>query len=113
MAAADVERRRRRRGAARSLLEEARRICLDCQSPGRLQRVDAELARLDPVRRQGEDLTPLEERIVAHVLDGATNREIAAALSMGLTTVESSLSHIYRKLGVRSRVELIRHHPRG
>jgi DNA-binding CsgD family transcriptional regulator len=53
-------------------------------------------------------LTPLEERIVAMVIEGATNREISVRLAVGVSTVEGSLSHIYRKLGVRSRVELVR-----
>jgi DNA-binding NarL/FixJ family response regulator len=106
MAAAEVERRRRRRGAARSLLEEARQICLDSHSPGRLERVDAEIARLEPTHQPGERLTPTEERIVAMVAQGATNREIAKALAIGVTTVEAALSHVYQKLGVRNRVEL-------
>ena len=109
LAAAEVERRRRRRATARTLLERARKICVLTRALPWLERVDAELARVEASARRGEDvLTPMEERIAAMVLQGATNREIATALSIGLSTVESSLSHIYRKLGVRSRVELVR-----
>ena len=42
------------------------------------------------------------------VADGATNREAAAALFVSPRTVETHLSHLYVKLGVRSRVELAR-----
>ncbi len=37
---------------------------------------------------------------------GRTNREIAATLFMSVRTVEGHLSHIYAKLGIRSRTEL-------
>ena len=37
--------------------------------------------------------------------EGRTNKEIAAELFMGVSTVEAHLSHVYRKLGVR-RAEL-------
>ena len=36
----------------------------------------------------------------------ARNKEIAAELFMGLSTVEAHLSHVYRKLGIRSRAGL-------
>jgi DNA-binding CsgD family transcriptional regulator len=42
------------------------------------------------------------------VAEGATNREAAAALFVTPKTVETHLNSIYRKLGVRSRVELAR-----
>jgi DNA-binding NarL/FixJ family response regulator len=41
-------------------------------------------------------------------VDGRTNREVAAALSLGERTVETHLTHIYAKLGVRTRTELAR-----
>jgi DNA-binding CsgD family transcriptional regulator len=40
------------------------------------------------------------------VADGSTNREVAAALFLTEHSVEAMLTRIYRKLGVRSRVEL-------
>ena len=40
------------------------------------------------------------------VAEGRTNREIAAALFLAERTVASHLTHIYLKLGVRSRTEL-------
>ena len=46
------------------------------------------------------------------VAEGHTNREVAAALVVTVRTVESHLSHIYRKLGVRSRTELARRYER-
>ena len=35
-----------------------------------------------------------------------TNRDIASALFISPKTVESNLSRVYRKLGIRSRAEL-------
>jgi DNA-binding CsgD family transcriptional regulator len=74
--------------------------------------VDAELARVEAFHRGGkeESLTPVEERVIALVIDGATNREVAAALSISVKTVEGTLSRIYRKRGVHSRIELLRAH---
>ena len=37
---------------------------------------------------------------------GRTNKEIAAELFMGVSTVEAHLSRVYRKLGIRSRTGL-------
>lgn len=42
------------------------------------------------------------------VLEGATNREIAAALFVSVKTVEATLTRVYRKLGIRSRVDIVR-----
>jgi DNA-binding CsgD family transcriptional regulator len=40
--------------------------------------------------------------------EGATNQEIAAAQFLSVRTVEWHLSRVYRKLGLRSKVELAR-----
>jgi DNA-binding CsgD family transcriptional regulator len=57
------------------------------------------------------DLTVGEHRVAALVAAGRTNREVAEALFMSVRTVESHLSRIYHKLGVRSRTELSLHLP--
>jgi DNA-binding CsgD family transcriptional regulator len=59
----------------------------------------------------GSELTVVEERIAALVGAGQTNREVAVTLSMSVLTVESHLGRIYRKLGLRSRTELVRRLP--
>jgi DNA-binding CsgD family transcriptional regulator len=66
----------------------------------------SELARIGGRAPSPAELTPSEERVAALVADGRTNREVAAALFIGERTVESHLTHIYAKLGVRSRTEL-------
>jgi len=42
------------------------------------------------------------------VAEGRTNRQVAEALFLGERTVASHLTHIYAKLGIRSRTELAR-----
>lgn len=63
------------------------------------------------LRRGGSPmtLTPQELHVALAVAEGATNKEAAAALFISAKTVEFHLSHIYRKLGLRSRSELARH----
>ena len=59
-------------------------------------------------RTHESGLTAAEQRVAALVAEGRTNREVAAALFLGERTVASHLTHIYAKLGVRSRTELAR-----
>ena len=51
-------------------------------------------------------LTEEEQLIVEKVREGYRNKEIAAALYISLRTVELRLTHIYRKVGARSRSHL-------
>jgi DNA-binding CsgD family transcriptional regulator len=71
------------------------------------RRARAELGRIGGRTRE-EGLTAAERRVASLVADGRTNREVAVALSLGERTVETHLTHIYAKLGVRTRTELAR-----
>jgi DNA-binding CsgD family transcriptional regulator len=59
--------------------------------------------------RQARLLTETEHEIARLVATGQRNKEVAAALSVAVRTVEWNLSKIYRKLRVRSRTELAAH----
>ncbi len=52
-------------------------------------------------------LTDREEEILRLVLRGARNKDIESALFISASTVRNHISNIFRKLGVRSRLELI------
>jgi DNA-binding NarL/FixJ family response regulator len=62
------------------------------------------LQQLDPARLDA--LTPSERRVAQMAADGQTNREIAQALFVTPKTVETHLSHIFRKLEIQSRSQL-------
>lgn len=51
-------------------------------------------------------LTPQEQAVVDLVLQGLTNREVAARLFISVKTVQYHLTRVYSRLGVRSRAEL-------
>jgi DNA-binding NarL/FixJ family response regulator len=52
-------------------------------------------------------LSAREEEVVRYVARGLRNAEIAANLSISEETVKTHLNRIFRKLGVRDRVELV------
>lgn len=52
-----------------------------------------------------EPLSPQEQRILQKLCVGCTNAEIAHALVISVNTVKDHLKHLYRKLGVRNRLE--------
>lgn len=52
-----------------------------------------------------EALSPQEQRIVALVADGKTNKEIAAELGLSPKTVKNYLSNIYQKLQITRRAQ--------
>ena len=69
---------------------------------------EAELGRISGRAPSTGGLTPTEERVAALVAEGLTNQEVAARLFVTVRTVETNLTRIYQKLGVRSRTELSR-----
>ena len=57
-------------------------------------------------RRAHAGLTAAELEVVALVLDGLSNQEIATRRAVARSTVRKQLEGIYRKLGIGSRAEL-------
>jgi DNA-binding CsgD family transcriptional regulator len=52
-------------------------------------------------------LTPTERQVVQLVSEGLANNDIAARLFVSPRTVQSHLTHVYTKLGLTSRVQLV------
>lgn len=56
--------------------------------------------------RPASTLTPREREVIAAVVDGGTNKDIAKTFTLSEQTVKNHLSHIFNKLGVSTRLEL-------
>ncbi|WP_320672072.1 LuxR family transcriptional regulator [Patulibacter defluvii] len=104
-------RRARRRAAARTVLVHGERLL---RARGAWPWADRAVEALATVERRPtaersgrpEALTPSERCTARLAADGLRNREIAGRLAVAEKTVEQRLTVIYRKLGVRSRVDL-------
>ncbi len=55
----------------------------------------------------GHDLTPREREVLALMIEGMTNPEIASRLIIGESTVKSHVSNIMSKLAVSTRTEAV------
>jgi len=103
-----AQRRAKHRREARETLEEALGVFEGLDAALWAERARAEVRRISGRAATPGELTPSEERIATLVAKGKTNREVAAALFLSERTVEWHLSHVFGKLGVRSRTELTR-----
>jgi DNA-binding CsgD family transcriptional regulator len=101
-----TQRRAKQRRAARATLEQALGIFEGLGAPLWSDKARTELARIGGRAPSRNDLTEAERRIAALVAEGHTNRDVAAALFLTEHTVETALTRVYRKLGVRSRADL-------
>jgi DNA-binding CsgD family transcriptional regulator len=106
-------RRERRRVDARKELRLAHELFSDFGMEAFAERARIELeATGERARRRTADtrdqLTPQEAHIARLAADGNTNREIAGQLFISPSTVEYHLRKAFRKLDVRSRVQLAR-----
>jgi DNA-binding CsgD family transcriptional regulator len=54
-----------------------------------------------------ESLTPAEHDVVRLVCEGLGNKEVATRLFVSPRTVQAHLAHVYTKLGINSRVQLV------
>jgi DNA-binding CsgD family transcriptional regulator len=105
-----VQRRVRKKRVAREAIEAALAGFEELEAATWIEKARGELGQIGGRRRE-EGLTSAERRVAALVAEGRTNREVAAALFVTERTVASHLSHVYAKLGVRSRTELARRLP--
>lgn len=104
-----LQRRQRQQAAASVTLGEAAATFERLGASLWAERARAELVRVNFGPRGSADLTATERRVATLAATGMTNRDVAAELFISQKTVESNLSRIYRKLGVRSRIELAQH----
>jgi DNA-binding CsgD family transcriptional regulator len=103
------QRRQRRWGASRQSLEQAVGLFEELGSPGWAIEGRSELSRVGARRAvPAGELTPAERRVADLAAEGLGNKEIAGALFISVKTVEVHLSHVYAKLGLRSRAQLAR-----
>jgi DNA-binding CsgD family transcriptional regulator len=102
-----VRRRARQKRGTREAIEAALAGFEQLGAAIWVENARSELGRIGGRTRE-EGLTAAEHRVAALVAEGRTNREVAAALFLGERTVAGHLTHIYAKLGVRSRTELAR-----
>lgn len=103
-----LRRRARQKRTARAAIEAAAAEFEALGATSWATTARRELARIGG-RTRIVGLSPSEMRVASLVAEGRTNHEIAAALFLGERTIASHLTHIYAKLGIRSRTELARH----
>jgi DNA-binding CsgD family transcriptional regulator len=91
---------RRSLGLAAAAFQELGAFGWENQARAELERVGA--------RRPAPDgaLTAAEERVARLAASGLSNKQIAAELFVSVYTVEKHLTHVYAKVGVRSRSQL-------
>ena len=117
--AAVVHAERGEASAARAACSRAARTYIELGAAWNLMRADSRLRPLG-IRRgvRGarkrpatgwEALTPAESKIAQLVAAGQSNPDIAGALFLSRTTVQTHVSHILAKLGVKSRIGIARH----
>jgi DNA-binding NarL/FixJ family response regulator len=106
-------RRGNQRRASREKLEEARGIFGHLGAPLWEAEASQDLASLGGRPPGTTHLTASERRVAELVARGSTNKEAAALLLVSERTVATHLTHIYAKLGLRSRTELAHRLPAG
>jgi DNA-binding CsgD family transcriptional regulator len=104
-------RRDNQRARARTPLAEGARIATRCGAHALVEHAHQELlASGARPRRFGVELrdalTPSEHRIAELAAQGLSNRDIAQTLFVTLRTVETHLTHAYRKLEITTRHQL-------
>ncbi len=109
LALSHTERRARRRAGARTAAQKAADLFTAHAAHPWADAATHALHRLETSSADAgahPRLTGAEERCARLAAAGASNRDIAAALTVSVKTVEATLTRIYRKLDLHSRVQL-------
>jgi ATP/maltotriose-dependent transcriptional regulator MalT len=101
-----LQRRKRLKDASAVVFSDALQTFEQLETPLWADRARAELGRVNVDARRTVGLSSSERQVAELAASGMTNRNIAAAMYISPKTVESNLSRIYAKLGIRSRAEL-------
>ena len=95
---------------SRDVLAGAAELAEDCGAAWHAAWVRAEWRRAGGRRRTAPDeLTPQEAAVARLARAGRTNREIAQQLHLSINTVETHMRHVFRKLGIERRWQLLDH----
>ncbi|OHB73261.1 MAG: hypothetical protein A2V70_20095 [Planctomycetes bacterium RBG_13_63_9] len=99
------------KGGAMEFLEKPFRTQELCDSIQNAVRLDCEKWHQQEQRRSADrrvgDLTPAERQVMEHIAAGRTNKMIAEELGLSVRAVEDRRARMMRKLGVKSRPELL------
>ena len=68
-----------------------------------------ESAARDSLDSRYATLTPREREVMAHVVAGLMNKQVAGVLNLSEITVKIHRGNVMRKMGVRSLADLVRH----
>nr|WP_268778112.1 AAA family ATPase [Mycolicibacterium malmesburyense] len=101
-----LQRRQRQKEMSRTTMTEALGVFESLGTPLWAHRARSEIARAGASSNGTMGLTPSEHRVAELAASGMTTKDVATALFISPKTVETNLSRIYRKLGIRSRAEL-------
>jgi DNA-binding CsgD family transcriptional regulator len=106
------------RPAARAAFGRALAVYDDLEATWDIAALSAQMRRLGirrgpharhrTARHGWEGLTPSEVKVVDLVVKGLSNTQIGAELFLSPRTVETHVSHVLAKLGLRSRVDIVR-----
>lgn len=103
-------RRAGKRREADTVVESARELFTALGATAYVRRCDQELKagglRAGAGAAGAGELTAQESAVAALVAEGRSNRDVAEELYLSVKTVQFHLTHIYAKLGIRSRGEL-------
>jgi DNA-binding NarL/FixJ family response regulator len=58
-------------------------------------------------------LTPRERQVLQGIVDGLSDKEISIRLDLSTFTIRTHVKHVYRKMQVNSRTQLLSQHLRG